>query len=401
MTKPSILIGIHYLEIGGAEMALIGLLNAIDPQKADVDLFIYAHRGELMSLIPPHINILPEQSRYSLIEEPIATILKKRHFLLGLLRIIGKTRYNIHCLSHPNIKNGIDESEFQFLACYASKILPDINDKQYDLAINFCGINEVILKKVKARKKISWLHTDYSTVTLNDRLAMKVWSGFDHIASISDAVTHAFINKYPLLESKVIKIENILSSKFVRHRADQYDASSELSGSIKLLSIGRYCTAKNYDNVPDICRKLIESGVSDDLKWYIIGYGGDETLIRKKIADANMEKHVILLGKKDNPYPYIKSADIYVQPSRYEGKSITVREAQILCKPVVVTAYPTASSQIQDGVDGRIVPLDNEGCAKGLKRFITDKNQQNAIVSYLKNHDYGNESEVCKIYDLL
>lgn len=169
---------------------------------------------------------------------------------------------------------------------------------------------------------------------------------------------------------------------------------------MNLLSIGRFCTAKNYDNVPDISRRMIDGGVRD-LKWYIIGYGGDEALIRQKISEAGMEEHVILLGKKDNPYPYIKACDIYVQPSRYEGKSVTVREAQMLCKPVAVTAYATAASQIRDGIDGVIVPLDNEGCARGLADLITDKALQQRIVEYLRTHDFAYTSEVEKIYDLL
>lgn len=165
-----------------------------------------------------------------------------------------------------------------------------------------------------------------------------------------------------------------------------------------LLSIGRFCEAKNYDNVPDICKRITEKGI--DVKWYIIGYG-DDTLIRQKIKDAGMENHVVILGKRDNPYPYIKACDIYVQPSRYEGKSVTVREAQMLCKPVVVTNYPTASSQIKNGVDGIIVPMDNDGCAKGLAKVILDKDMQKRLTDYLKTHDYGNESEVEKIYQLL
>lgn len=167
----------------------------------------------------------------------------------------------------------------------------------------------------------------------------------------------------------------------------------------KLLSIGRFCEAKNYNNVPDITRRIIKSGCN--IKWYIIGFGGDEALIRQKIAEAGMQDHVIILGKKENPYPYIKDCDIYVQPSRYEGKSVTVREAQMLCKPVVVTNYPTASSQIQNGVDGVIVPMDNEDCAKDLAKFILDTEKQNKIIDYLKIHDYGNVDEVKNIYELL
>lgn len=169
---------------------------------------------------------------------------------------------------------------------------------------------------------------------------------------------------------------------------------------MRLLSIGRFSHAKNYDNVPDICERIVARGITD-VRWFIIGYGGDEQLIREKIAEAGMENHVILLGKRSNPYPYIKVCDIYVQPSRYEGKSVTVREAQMLYKPVVVTNYPTASSQIKDGVDGVIVPMDNQGCADGIVNLINDKTKQEEIINYLKTHDYGNEKEVEKIYNLI
>lgn len=172
------------------------------------------------------------------------------------------------------------------------------------------------------------------------------------------------------------------------------------SGEVRLLSIGRYCTAKNYDNVPAIASLMLDCGVKG-LKWYIIGYGSDEELIRKKIQETGMEQHVILLGKKDNPYPYIKTCDIYVQPSRYEGKSITVREAQILGKPVVVTNYPTAPSQINNGVDGIIVPLDNEGCAHGIAEFINNTHLRQQIIENLRRGDYANAAEVEKIYNLL
>jgi len=137
-----------------------------------------------------------------------------------------------------------------------------------------------------------------------------------------------------------------------------------------------------------------------DFRWFIVGYGGDEQLIRQKIAETGMQNHVIILGKRSNPYPYIKACDIYVQPSRYEGKSVTVREAQMLYKPVVVTDYPTASSQIQDGVDGVIVPLDNEGCALGITDFMLNVEKRNRIVEYLHKHDYGNMNEVCKLKEL-
>lgn len=137
------------------------------------------------------------------------------------------------------------------------------------------------------------------------------------------------MKKFPELKSKIVLIENILSKTFIEEQSNAFDVSNEMpADSIKLLSIGRFCEAKNFDNVPEIASLIKAKGV--DFKWYLIGYGSDEELIRTKISEYNMDDTVIVLGKKENPYPYIKACDIYVQPSRYEGKCVAVREAQIL-----------------------------------------------------------------------
>ena len=121
----------------------------------------------------------------------------------------------------------------------------------------------------------------------------------------------------------------------------------------------------------------------------------------KKIREEKMENHVILLGKKQNPYPYIKQCDIYVQPSRYEGKAVTVREAQILCKPIIITDFTTAASQLEDGVDGIIVPMNNKECAQGIINLIKNFDLQKKLQINCKKRDYSNKEEVKKIYQLM
>lgn len=410
--KPRIFIAIHYMHLGGAEISLIGLLQALDPKKVDVDLFVYSHEGELMKLIPDYVNVLPEIPAYKMFERPMKEVLKKGHLSVLLARMKAKMRMK----SYLKKKQTIDQSAIMgFLGEEVSKVVPDINPSvEYDLAISFLTPHNFVRDHVRAKKKICWIHTDYTRIDVNAELELLVWDSFDYIASVSSEVSKTFLQVFPTLAPKIIEIENILSSTFVRHRAEEFDAqdtlltahSSQLTAnkkSVNLLSIGRFCEAKNYDNVPDICKRTLEI-IKDnniDIRWYIIGFGGGEELIRLKIAEAGMQEHVIILGKKENPYPYIKACDIYVQPSRYEGKSVTVREAQMLYKPVVVTNYPTASSQIKNGDDGVIVPLDNEGCAKGLVEFILDKQKQEHIIDYLKAHDYGNVGEVEKIYDII
>ena len=399
MDKPRIIILMHYMELGGAEMALLGLLGALDPGRVDVDLFIYSHQGPLMDYIPGHVNLLPEKGPYSVIERPMGEALRRGHLGVVSGRLLAKWRYRNFRKKHP--ADGDDGAIMQYVGNCVTPVLPKINPEvEYDLCISSLTPHNIGRDKVRAKKRLAWVHTDYSTVSVNPDLELPVWNSYDYIASISPEVTRSFLTVFPSLAAKIVDIENMLSSAFVLGRAEEKDVSSELTGDINLLSIGRYCNAKNYDNVPDIAKRMIGQGLVN-FKWYIIGFGGSEALIKSKIKEAGMEDHVILLGKKDNPYPYIKACDIYVQPSRYEGKSVTVREAQILGKPVAVTAYPTAPSQINDGVDGVIVPLDNEGCAQGLARFIADTAQQDRISGYLRTHDYANSTEVEKIYQLM
>ena len=399
--KPRIFIAMHYMEIGGAETALVGLLNALDPARVDVDLFLYDHRGEMMQFIPEWVNLLPQIPKYSVLERPIVELVKRGFWGIAAARLWAKwLSQKAYKRSGSTLENngGLDK-----MSKCTTPLLPKINQSvTYDLAISFLTPHRIVAEKVKAKKKIAWIHTDYTRVWVDAEDELKVWQKYDYVASISGDVTNTFLQVFPSLAPKIVEIENILSPTFVRKRAELQNVDKEIrhEGAITLLSVGRFSDAKNYDNVPDICKRLLGK-TKLNIKWYSIGYGGDEALRRKKIKEAGMEEHVILLGKRSNPYPYIKACDIYVQPSRYEGKSVTVREAQMLCKPVVVTNYPTAPSQIRSGIDGVIVPMDKEGCANGLAEVICDKSLQERIIAHLKTHDYGNESEVEKIYTLI
>ena len=408
MTKKRIFISMHYLELGGAEISLIGLLQALDYSKYDVDLFLHRHQGELMHFIPKEVNLLPEITAYACIESPMKEALLKGQCGVAWGRLKAKWRAKRY---QPKDASLPQNAIFQYIAQEVEPYLPLLEYYgEYDLAISFLQPHNYVLSKVKAKKKVCWIHTDYTKVEFDVDAELPIWSKYDHIVSISPDVTGTFLQVFPSLENKIIEIENILSSEFVRKRAEEIDVAGEMpkeKGRINLLSVGRFSDAKNYDNVPDICR-LINLNLNANLnkeaklivRWFLIGYG-DDRLIRQKIHEAGMEDNVILLGKRTNPYPYMKACDIYAQPSRYEGKSVTVREAQMLCKPIVITNYATAKSQIQDRVDGVIVPMDNEGCAKGIVDFIQNKQLQGEIVNYLSTHDYGNVDEVRKIGKLI
>lgn len=396
--KKNILILMPSMFIGGAERSLIGLLDSIDYTKYDIDLFLNRHEGEFLNLIPEKVNLLPQIDAYTNFDRPIKDVLFSKNFKYGIARLKAKVdmRKNVKLGNEHNVW-----SSLQFISNRLTPLLPNI-DKEYDLAINFLGIADVLGQKVKAKKKLAWIHTDYTKLVPNKELDMDTYSKVDYVVTVSKDCENQFLSVYSMLKEKSLVVENTLSEKFIKEQAnekitdDKFDINND---QIKLVSIGRFTDAKNFDNVPQICKHILEKGI--DVKWYIIGFGGDETLIKQKIKEFDMEQHVIILGKKENPYPYIKACDIYVQPSRYEGKAVAVREAQILNKPVVITNFETSKSQLIDGFDGIIVPMDNEGCAEGIYNLIKDKELQQRLIENTKITDYTNKQELEKIYALL
>lgn len=396
--KKKLLIVSHALELGGTERSLIGLLDALSPEIWDIELFLLRHEGELMGAIPAHINLLPVIPACTVLARPMKDTLMEGHILLTAARLAGKMAAKYYDIKHGFTDSGVS---LEYSHKYTYRLMPIIQpDTEYDLAISFLTPHYICTHNVLAKKKIAWIHTDYSCVQVNRESELAMWEKYDHIVSISNAVTESFLGTFPELKEKILLIENTLPEKLIRQQAEEFSAEEEMPAKgIRLLSVGRYCKAKNFDNVPDMCARLLQSGLN--VYWYIIGFGGDEALIRQRIKEAGMERRVILLGKKRNPYPYIKSCDLYIQPSRYEGNCVTVHEAQMLGKPVVITRYSTSASQLEEGVDGVIVPMDNEGCAEGIAELLQDPVRTTQLINNCKERDFSNASEAKKLTQLV
>lgn len=385
------------LFIGGAERSLLGLLNMIDYSAYDVSLFLYRHEGEFLEYVPSKVNMIPSMEEYATFDVPIKNLLFSKKWRFGIARIFSKIEMKAHCIKtheQPGVWMAM-----QYISKSLLPLLPDIPGK-YDVAISFLGIPDVLIEKTTAKKKIAWNHTDYTILNPDKNRDRELYSKIDHIVSVSTPCTAQLLKVYPELSNKAITIENLLSIDFLKQQASEQVTDMKRKGhEFILLSIGRYSNAKNFDNVPEICKKIRENG--KDVIWYIVGYGSDESLIRQKIHESGMEEFVILLGKKSNPYPYIKNCDLYVQPSRYEGKAVTVREAQALHKPVVITSFATSASQLIDGYDGIIVPMDNEGCAKGIVQLLDDKMLMKQLSDHTRQVDYSNKNELAKLYQII
>jgi glycosyltransferase involved in cell wall biosynthesis len=396
MKKRMLIIG-PGMEIGGVERSLLGLMDSIDYGEYEVDLFLLSHTGEFMPLINENVNLLPENKLFSLVSWPIAKLIRSGHLYMAAIRIWSKL--------YGAMRARIMKTEsLNITLCkkIVSKKVARL-EGTYDIALGFFAPHYFLDEKVNARVKVGWVHTDYSNVTeMPDvRFTLPMWDGVDYIACVSKQVKASFDSVYPTLKNKTIVVENILSAEFVRKQADCFSVEREMlnDGNIKILSVGRFCTAKAFDEAVVACSLLIQRGYL--IKWYLIGYGPDEQLIYSKIKEYHMENYVIVLGKKSNPYPYIQACDIYAQPSRYEGKAVTVIEAQILNKPVMITRYATSASQVREGIDGFICEMGAEGIARGLSYLIEHPEVCSLLAQNTRNYNYGNENETEKLLKLI
>lgn len=382
--------------IGGAERSLLGLLDSFDYENYEVDLFLYRHEGEFLQYIPKQVHLLPEIRQYTTFDVPIKGLLFSNKILFGISRIVSKIAMKLHCLVSSE-QQGV-WMELQYISKYLQWLLPEIQG-EYDAAISFLGVPDVLVNKVTAKVKMAWNHTDYSILNPNHERDKKIYSKVDYIVSVSELCRERFLEVYPELEEKAITIENVLSLNLLEIQSIEQVQDMKKKDEIVLLSIGRYSEAKNFDNVPAICKEIRKQGLN--VKWFLIGYGGDEQLIEDRIREAGMTGIVIMLGKKSNPYPYIANCDLYIQPSRYEGKAVTVIEAQALHKPVVITKFPTSTSQLRDGTDGIIVPMDNRGCAEGIVRVLKNHELMERLAHSTYKIDYSNVDELKKLYEII
>lgn len=235
-----VFIASHCMEIGGAERALIGLLNSFNYSEYQVDLLLYRQQGELLAYIPKEVNLLPENDMNCL-AIPMKQLVKEKKYKMLYGRLKAKVKAHSYVKKH-NYKD--NQVELTYSHLYTYPYVQEIHGK-YDLAISFLTPHYYVAKKVDAAKKIAWIHTDYSTIEVDEAVEMNMWNAFDYIASISEQCSQAFLKKLPGLKEKLIRIDNIILSDFIIRQADEFPVK-EFDGEVNLLSVGRYSYAKKF-----------------------------------------------------------------------------------------------------------------------------------------------------------
>lgn len=369
MKKINILIIGLSLNVGGAEKSLVNLLNLIDYKKYNVDLLLFQKSGIFMKQIPKEVNII-ENKEIEILYNGIAKSIKKYGFNLSNL-ILSARRYLYTLIQRIKWKKfntiRIHRWEENY-SKYISKL-----EKEYDIGIAFAGgeTGYYLVDKVKSKRKIYYFHNDYSNMDLDIKLEDKYIKQVDIVATVSDGCKESLKKIFPYASKKIVCLQNPSSIKLIKKLSEEfYPREYENCKTKIIVSVGRLHNQKGYDLAIRAANIMKDKGFK--YKWYIVGEGQERKKLEKMIKKYNLEEFFVLLGIRENPYPYMKNADLLCQPSRFEGKSVVLDECKIIGTPILVTNYSTAKDQIINKKTGIIVGLDENKLADGLMNILND-----------------------------
>ena len=391
MKQKMLIVGITMAAAGSEKSFLSFASHAIDYNKYDVDLLLAQKSGDFLSLVPPEIRILEMGAMgelFILDRRNAKSIIQRRYLAKNPFRAFGLLPYII------GMKKAKTREARSFAAnrmwLHMMETMPDLPG-EYDVSLAYWGDRTMfyMIDKVRAKKKIAWLHFDYSRPPREDALYLDYFQKCDKVVTVSAEIERSLKAALPAIADKVITVENIIDREAILAAADApADFGDDFDG-IRLLTVGRICAQKGYDLAVPALARLAAEGYH--FKWYIIGQGEKDEVsaLKAKIQTWGMAEHIVLLGMQKNPYPFMRAADIYMQPSRHEGKPIAVEEAKILCKPIFVTNYTAAEEQMAGGGLGVIGEISEDGIYNGMKTLLSDaafqENLRNALAVFAEN----------------
>lgn len=383
------------LGIGGAEKSLLTILQNFDYEKYEVDLFLFNYRGEFMELLPKQVNLLNLDEDFNIFDEN-----RKQSPILFIKKFKFRKAINaLLYLIHAAYSNWIVKKEYIGWK-YIGNIFNSLN-KEYDVAVSFLERKTFYFNvdKVKSKKKIGFVHIDYHKIDYDYELDKKYFEYMNNIATVSEHCKEVLIEIFPEYKDKFLVIKNMVSDKLIREFAKEELDIKVDSNVINIVTVGRLTYQKGMDNAVLVCKKLVNDGYK--VKWYIVGTGGQRKELEQLVRENKIEDNFILLGAKLNPYKYMNFADIYVQPSRFEGYGITIAEAKILNKPIVANNIPEFREQLINNKTG-IITDSNDEMSEAIESLINNEELRKKYSNELnKLNSNISLTELEKLYELL
>ena len=379
------------LWIGGIETALVNLLNRLDHDRYDVTCLILRDCQEMAYRITPRCRLIVSDRQhpvtfregyrykrmYNLMEEPQHAS-KLRRLIWRVLRLI---------LRAPEARR------------YAAYVKKQMGGEHFDTAVIYSDrAAETSVRAVSADRFLLFYHHGAMRKEYHDELGYR---RAEKVISVSEALAEKLKAYRPRYAGKIIAVNNLIDVAGVREKSLETPETVFPKGCFNIVSCGRLASAKGMDLAVAACAKLVNDGLTD-IRWWIVGGGPEEPSLRAQIRALGVERYVTLLGMQDDPYPYIRQADLYVQPSRFEGHCVTVLEARLLAVPILATRN-AAEEQIEDGKTGRLCKPDSASIADAAAELYRMPELRQAFRDALRRHDFEHDNALIlqKLYALL
>lgn len=366
------------LGIGGIEKCLVNLINALPEDKFNIDLLLMNPEYDLKDQIKRSVNLI---DRYYYVMNTTDTMNEiSEHG--GILRNFGT--FIRYCCYRLSVKINLKPWK------WFKQVL-----KEYDVAIAYSQNDYspyYVIDRVKANKKVMWYHNGaYERAGKIYELDKQYYNRFDNIVAVSTDCSKVLKKHFPDSEERVIVLRNICDIESIKSKSEEFFPDSFRSEGMHITSVGRLTPEKGPDLAVKACSILVSHGIN--IYWHWIGDGNQKDVISKSIDDNHLNQRFILEGNQNNPYPFIKYCDIYVQPSYYEAYSTTVTEAKVLKKPIVTTDVGGMRDQIMDGLSGLIVPINSDEIAAAIIKFLENEElRKNCSIALETNPISNNEA---------
>lgn len=381
--KKQLLFVIDSLGSGGAEKSLISLLPLIDYTRFIVDLVIFDRGGVYEKYLPREVNIFD----YQLYQKNLWGQIKKVlcHALLSPQLRLNKKRHG---------------AEIHWRTMY--RFYHDFPG-EYDAAIAYQqGVPTFfVATKVNAKKKLAWINADIFAAGYDLEYCRQFYEQMDFIVAVSNKLQNLLCTKTPWMMDRLTCVYDIINPDVIVSLAKKTVQDMTISrGEMAIVTVGRLTRPKNYILAVNAARILKDKGLK--FKWFFVGEGEMRRAIEMRIKDNGLQNEVILLGFKENPYPYMAKADVYVQTSTFEGFGLTIAEAKILHRPVVSTDFDIVHDQITDGQNGLIAEMTPESVAEKILKLLHDDSLRSKIIHNLeKENNTTSSTEIQKFNALI
>ena len=376
MKKRKVLVVIHQLNIGGAQKALISALNAIDYKENDVTLYVRKNRLDLLPFVNKYVSkIIINNDNQKYYRKPYSVFLLLQ---LYLKRMFGKDT--------SEVKEKLNKYVFDLKVKYERKHYFSDNVK-YDIVVSYIQNHtaKFVAENINAKRKVMFYHN--STDGLHE-INAEAMAYFEKIYCVSNCALEAVSKFYPEFAHKMDYIENYVDYETIRKDAQAFKPDYP-ENKLILCSCGRITSVKGYDLAVEAAEILKANNI--DFKWYFVGDGTDRAKIEDMIASKNLSDNIVITGLKDNPHPYVKNCDIYVQPSYEESFGLTIYEAMILNKIVVTTSTVGAQEIVTNEVDGIIADISSKSIAQKIQYVLENEKLENKIKKVLEQKNYSKE----------